>query len=448
MVGNMNCFKKLFFIVCLTLGFSISNNSVQAAQSSADEYYNTISGYGYSQTYEALSMLSEAHKLYPEDERFIEGLNDKAQIILSWSKGSQLNGSYDGAICGYNTIIKTEGISQDIKYEANVCLTLAKRREQGIAGRVELQKDYDLIENYRKEYEGNYEYQTINSYNTFGNYLFIENMSSYTNPNEIRFDVNGIPMVNYSGDFHYNPVTIGQYALTIYDKYLNAQSGKNQDLKKQFLNVANSLLYSIDNVGALRYEFEYKHYLEDNDFQPGWVSAMAQGEALSVFARAYHLTGDKKYIEAGNAAFKFLITKTSDGGAMDDLENLNESLKGHIFFQLYVTNPPSYTLNGHMYTLIGLYDWANVSNDKKISNEAKEYFNQGVETLRYILPYYDIGGFVTYDLGYLTKPGTQPTVNLNYYGTHITLLETLYQITGDKTFDDYGNLWISYVKKY
>lgn len=448
MVGNMKCFKKLFFIVCFTLGFFLSINPVQAAQSSADDYYNTICSYGYSQAYEALNMLSEAHKLYPEDERFIEGLNDKAQIILSWSKGSQVNESYDGAICGYNTIIKTEGISQDIKYEANVCLTLAKRREKGIAGRVELQNDCNLIENYRREYEGNYEYQTINSYNTFENYLFIENMSSYTNPDEIRFDVNGIPMVNYSGDFHYNPVTIGQYALTLYDKYLSAQAGKNQNVKKQFLNVANSLLYSIDNTGALRYEFEYKHYLEDNAFQPGWVSAMAQGEALSVFARAYHLTGDKKYIEAGNAVFKFLITKTTDGGAMDDLGSLNESLRGHIFFQLYVTNPPSYTLNGHMYTLIGLYDWSNVSNDKKISDEAKEYFNQGLETLKYILPYYDIGGFVTYDLGYLTKPGTKPTVNLNYYGTHITLLEALYQITGDKTFEDYGNLWTSYVKKY
>lgn len=448
MVVNMKCFKRLLMVSCFILIFSLSGNSVKAAQNSADDYYKRICGYGYSETYEALNLLSEAHKLYPEDKRFIEGLNDKADIILSWSKGSQLNQSYDGAICGYNSIIKTEGISQDIKHEANVCLTLAKRRERGITGRFELKKDYDLIKNYREEYEGNYEYQNINSYSTFGNYLFIENTSSYTNTDEIRFDINGIPKVNYSGDFHYNPVTIGQYALTLYDRYLSAQVGKNQDLKKQFLNVANSLLYSVDNTGALRYEFEYKHYLEDNNFQPGWVSAMAQGEALSVFARAYHLTGDKKYIQAGNAVFKFLITKTSDGGAMDDLGSLNESLRDHIFFQLYVTNPPSYTLNGHMYTLIGLYDWANVSYDKKIGDQAKYYFNQGLETLRYILPYYDIGGFVAYDLGYLTKPGTNPTVNLNYYGIHITLLDALYRITGDKTFEDYGNLWISYVKKY
>jgi heparosan-N-sulfate-glucuronate 5-epimerase len=445
---NMKYLKRLVFVSCFILLFSLCSNSVQAAENTADDYYGTICGYGYSETYEALNVLSEAHKSYPMDERFIQGLNDKAQIILSWSKGSQLNGAYDGAICGYNTIIRTEGISQNIKDEANVCLTLAKRREQGIAGRVELQKDYSLIENYKKEYEGNYEYQTINSYSTFGNYLFIENMSSYTNSDEIRFDINGIPMVSYSGDFHYNPVTIGQYALTLYDRYLSAQAGKNQDLKKQFLNVANSLLYSVDNTGALRYEFKYKHYLDDNEFEPGWVSAMSQGEALSVFARAYHLTGDRKYIEAGNAVFKFLITRTSEGGAMDDLGGLNESLAGHIFFQLYVTNPPSYTLNGHMYTLIGLYDWSNVSSDKKIGDQAKYYFNQGLETLRYILPYYDIGGFVTYDLGYLTKPGIKPTVNLNYYGTHITLLDALYRITGDKTFEDYSNLWISYVKKY
>lgn len=444
----MKYLKMMLFASCFTLILSLYNYSVQAAEKSPDDYYKIICGYGYSEPYEALNVLSEAHNLYPEDERFTQGLNDRAQVILSWSKGSQLNGGYDGAICGYNTIIGTVGISQHIKDEANVCLTLAKRREQGIPGRVGLQKDYDLIENYKKEYEGNYEYQTINSYSTFGNYLFIENMSSYTNSDEIRFDINGIPMVSYSGNFHYNPVTIGQYALTLYDRYLNAPAGKSQDVKKQFLNVANSLLYSIDNTGALRYEFAYKHYLDDEEFEPGWVSAMAQGEALSVFARAYHLTGDRRYIQAGNAVFKFLITKTSDGGAMDDLGRLNESLSGHIFFQLYVTNPPSYTLNGHMYTLLGLYDWSNVSTDKKIQDQAKDYFKQGLETLRYILPYYDIGGFVAYDLGYLTKPGIKPTVNLNYYGTHITLLEALYRITSDKTFEDYSNLWISYIKKY
>lgn len=445
----MKCLKGLLVASCLTLTFLFNNYSVQAIENSADDYYKTICEYGYSQPYEALNMLSEAHKVYPDDERFIKGLNDRAEVIMAWSKGSQLSEGYDGAICGYDTILKTEGISQAIKDEANICLILAKRRELGISSRIELQKEYDSIENYKKEYiNGSYEYQNVASYDTYGNYISIENVSSYSNPEEIRFDVNGIPMVNYSGEFHYNPVTIEQYGLSIYNKYLVAPYGESQTLKKQFLNVANSLVNSIDNTGALRYTFKYKHYLDDTEFEPGWVSAMAQGQALSVFARAYHLTGDKKYMDAGNAVFKFLITKKAEGGARDDLGNLSESLENRVFFQLYVTSPPSYTLNGHMYTLLGLYDWSKASNDKKISEEAKFYFNEGLETTKYILPYYDIGGFVTYDLGYLTKPGTKPTVNLNYYGTHITLLDALYRITGDKTFEEYSSLWSSYIKKY
>ena len=122
----MKYLKGLLFVTCFTLVLSFYSNSVQAIENSADNYYKIICGYGYSEPYEALTVLSEAHGLYPNDERFVQGLNDKAQIILSWSKGSQLNGRYDGAICGYNTIIRTEGISQDIKDEANVCLTLAK----------------------------------------------------------------------------------------------------------------------------------------------------------------------------------------------------------------------------------------------------------------------------------------------------------------------------------
>lgn len=445
----MKYLKKIIYIICFIAVFSLKGAYVHAYENSADEYYKLICECSYSEPYKAIKILSEAHELYPKDERFIQELNNRAKVILSWSKGSQLNGKFDGAIYGYNMIIKTNDISQIIKDEANVCMILSKRGEKTINGRINLPQQFDSVENYQNEYaKSGYEYQRIGCYNTFGNYLYIENVSSYSTENDILFDGMGFPMLKYSGKFYYNPITIEQYTLSSYNRYLNAQDENKVYLKNQFLNGANWIINNIDEDGALRYEFNYKHYLCDEEFKPGWVSAMAQGQALSVLSRAYHLTGDKKYINAGNNIFKFLTTNISNGGVMDNLGGLDESLKDYIFFQLYVTKPQSYTLNGHMYTLIGIYDWSNLDANKEVQEKAKFYFEQGLKTLKYILPYYDIGGFVTYDLGYLTKPGIKPTVNLSYYGCHITLLDALYEITKDKTFGDYAYLWNHYVEKY
>jgi hypothetical protein len=445
----MKLFKKILFISCFFLGFSLHINYVLAAGISADDYYNITSQYNYSQPYEALTALSQAHAEYPYDQRFIDSLNDRSKVILSWSKSSQLKGNFSSAIYGYNTIINTSGVSQIIKDEANVCLILANRKERGISLKLQIPDYFDLAKNSQEQYvNSHYEYQSLDSYNPFGNYLFIENVSSYSDPTTVRFDDKGIPMVNYSGTFYYNPITVEQYALSIYDKYLKDPNAKNNQLRDKFLNIATWLQQHMDKGGAFRYEFYYKHYLDDTTFYPGWVSAMAQGQALSVFARAYHLTGQQNYITDGNAAFKFLTIKTSDGGVMDNLGALNGALKNYIFFQLYVTNPPSYTLNGDMYTLLGLYDWSNLDNNDPISSEAKKYFNSGLRSLKYLLPYYDIGGFVTYDLGYLTKLGIEPTINLSYYGFPLTLLDAFYAITKDETFYYYRKLWTSYIENY
>lgn len=447
----MNQLQKLACTSCLLLAFSLPIGHVQAAENSAEEYYQIICGYGYSQPYDALNVLSQAHVIYPKDQRFIKEINARAKVVLDWSRGSHLNGKYDGAIYGCNIILKTDGVSQNIKNEANILLTLSKRGEKGIEGRFKLPEYFNLSEDYQQKYiKSGYQYQSIGYYDSFDNYLSIENVSSYTDQNIVRFDPKGIPMVKYYDNFYYNPVTIDQYALSYYNIYLRDKnnSKENKYMKQQFLNAADWLIDNMDSSGAFRYSFNYKHYLDENELQPGWISAMAQGQALSVFARAYHLTWDRKYIDAGNAVFKFLVTKTSDGGAMDNLGSLNPSLEDYIFFQLYVTSPPSYTLNGHMYTLMGLYDWSNISNNKEISEEAKTYFDKGLDTVKYILPYYDIGGFVTYDLGFLTKPGIKPTINFDYYGSHLTLLDAFYLITKDETFSYYRNLWTSYIEKY
>ena len=164
--------------------------------------------------------------------------------------------------------------------------------------------------------------------------------------------------------------------------------------------------------------------------------------ALSVFSRAYHVTGDERFLQAGDRALDFLVTPVSEGGVMDALGDVDPSLAGDIMFEEYVAKPSGHTLNGFMGSLLGLYDWSQVKTSR--ANQARSYFDRGVESLKRILPYYDIGGFTAYDLGYITY-GKKPYVNPSYHSVHVYVLHALASITGDAELYKYEKLWASYV---
>ncbi|GAA0747115.1 cell wall-binding repeat-containing protein [Clostridium oceanicum] len=282
----------------------------------------------------------------------------------------------------------------------------------------------------------------LGNYDSFGDYLnYGPNKSILFNLNNIKLDKDGNPVVLYNGKYQYNPVTLAQYSLSLYGEYL-----KGTNTKESFLKVTDKLMTLQNSKGAFTYNFPWRYYLNSKDYSSGWYSGMAQGQALSVFTRAYKLTKDKKYLEAGNKALKFMITPVSKGGTMDTLSCIDKTLGKNIIFEEYISNPSSYTLNGFMFSLLGLYDWSQLSNvnidNSKIS---KEYFNKGISTLEKILPYYDLGGFTAYDLGFMVRKNTQPHIGVNYHGVHIYLLNALYSITQDKTLYDYYRLWKSYV---
>src|SRR5690606_23362682 len=99
----------------------------------------------------------------------------------------------------------------------------------------------------------------------------------------------------------------------------------------------------------------------------------------------------------------------------------------YIFFLEYQTEPDVYTLNGFMFTLLGLYDWTTLTNSKL----ARSLFEEGIRTLEKILPYYDLGTITSYDLSYIThvRPDfvvpIEPHVVPRYHAVHISQLQAL-----------------------
>ncbi len=299
-----------------------------------------------------------------------------------------------------------------------------------------------IVEEQLKQYHNkNLNYKAgICEYDHLGDYLNYGTVNKFAVPENVILDSDGIPKVKYGDQFYYNPVTVAQYALTLYGKYL-----QGEDVLPDFITAVEKLISMQDDLGAFRYPFSFEYYLSGEVYEPGWVSGMAQGQALSVFARAYSVTNNKRYLEAGNKALQFLITPVSNGGVVYTLEDLAPSLKKYIIYEEYIANPASYTLNGFMFSLLGLYDWAQVSSgeDQKLS---EKHFKSGIKTLEKILPYYDIGGFSAYDLGHITHRKAKPHVIAKYHAIHIYLLHALYTVTDNETLHEFELLWASYVE--
>jgi len=287
----------------------------------------------------------------------------------------------------------------------------------------------------------------LQDYTAFGDYLnYGSSFDIYDKllaEGRLKLDVSGVPQTKYEEEYYYNPVTVAQWGLLYYGRYIE---GDEQALPV-FLAAAERLLAMEDEDGAFRYTFSWQYYINEEAYEPGWVSGMAQGQALSLFARAYNLTGEEKYLDAGNRALGFLITPISEGGCLTTLADLDPSLDEYIFFEEYISEPANYTLNGYMFTLLGLYDWYQINpNDQAGSHSvAKQYFDSGIDTLTHILPYYDLGGFSAYDLTHLTFE-RDPHIGVNYHYIHVMLLHALSSVTGEEEIKHFEELWSSYVQ--
>jgi heparosan-N-sulfate-glucuronate 5-epimerase len=103
---------------------------------------------------------------------------------------------------------------------------------------------------------------------------------------------------------------------------------------------------------------------------------------------------------------------------------------------LYTAVPPSFVLNGFIYSLIGLYD---------VVGDAQLLFDQGMHSLKKLLPLFDTGSGTVYDLRHFTL-GLAPNIaRWDYHSTHINQLLLLSTIDSDPILTNVAERWISYM---
>jgi heparosan-N-sulfate-glucuronate 5-epimerase len=244
---------------------------------------------------------------------------------------------------------------------------------------------------------------------------------------ELRlFDSKGIPLVKYPYGIgvQYNPVTCCQFALSNLQLYLSNHKKRCLD---RFFDVCEWLY---DASEETKYGGQAWYYHFHSPYYPAkvpYLSCMSQGQAISVFVRAYVLTEDESYLQMAGESCRVLQTPLTGGGVLcnDDFG---------VWLEEMPTNPPSHILNGYIFAIFGVYDLFSVTKEYSIGF----FLDECADTLCKAVYAFDNGYWSIYDL--LNKcPSTLP-----YHNLHIEQLRALYKMTKCVTFNEVAERFESY----
>ena len=245
------------------------------------------------------------------------------------------------------------------------------------------------------------------------------------------YDASGIPQLDYHGQIglQYNPIAIAQYGLGNYNLW---QRTGDPGHKEKFFRVADWLCSNLQQnspgvaVWNHLFDWEYRETLK-----APWYSALAQGQGISVLVRAHKESNDSKYFEAARRAFVSFQTPIVDGGVAFTDE------AGDLWLEEYIVAPPTHILNGFIWALWGVYDYALATKE----NAARELFKCGVDTLLNNLPRYDLGFWSLYEQSGTSLPMVASTF---YHRLHIVQLRVMYRLTNEREFAQVADLWEAY----
>ena len=169
----------------------------------------------------------------------------------------------------------------------------------------------------------------------------------------IHLDSNNVYYVDYSkikslgvlNQKSYYPITIGLGSLRSLQAFKLIHDSLHY---KIFIANADWLCENIDSSG--NWPTMHNKKIGDEELLAPWPSAMSQGLALSVLARAYKNTEDSTYIVSARKAILSFGKTIEEGGV-----RTNNTFG--VFYEEYPLGSNStHVLNGFIYSLYGLYD--------------------------------------------------------------------------------------------
>jgi heparosan-N-sulfate-glucuronate 5-epimerase len=239
------------------------------------------------------------------------------------------------------------------------------------------------------------------------------------------FDDAGLPRYDYGGDIglKYNAITIAQWGLFNLQEW---ESQKSESYKEQALRCADWLVANAKpwKQGMLAWIYDYGFDLYGP--YPPWISGMAQGEAVSLLLRCNQIEPREEFLNVARGAIKAFDFLFEEGGVAATLKD------GSIFFQEYPTSPAVHVLNGGIFALLGVHDYATYFEN----DHYRAVTQQTVETLKHHWRDWDSGVWTLYDLYPLQRYASHM-----YHELHIRQFRALALLFKMDEFDIVADRW-------
>jgi hypothetical protein len=176
---------------------------------------------------------------------------------------------------------------------------------------------------------------------------------------------------------------------------------------------------AVPRDGAIFFPYRFNLGSPPDVMQAPWYSAIAQGAALSLFTRLFKLTKDPAWSRAADRTFESFRTPRNETQPWTAFVD-----RGRLWFEEYPSQEPEQVLNGHLFALFGVYDYARATKKRA----AQDVFDGGATTVRDEVGRFRVPGGSSYynlrDLG-----GT-----LKYHDIVVGQLQLLARMTGDRFF--------------
>lgn len=235
------------------------------------------------------------------------------------------------------------------------------------------------------------------------------------------FDARGIPLIDYRGRIgrQYNPIAVAHYGLARFNRW--CEGGDDGD-RTAWLAVSRWLVANLQpNVHGVPVWFHHFDWPYRQLLEAPWYSGLAQGNGVSMLVRAATETGDDGFADAAHRAFQSLELPVSRGGV------LVTDARGDVWIEEYLVDPPSHILNGFIWALWGVYDYARWSRRPG----AAELWDACVRTLEARLADFDTGWWSLYEAPTTGRP---MPASLYYHRLHAVQLRVLHELTGSAAF--------------
>lgn len=194
-------------------------------------------------------------------------------------------------------------------------------------------------------------------------------------------DADGIPLEQQQTEaLVYHPITIFQKALGHWDRFITDEQHLAAH-DSDFLALCEWAVVHQDKRGGWVIPF-----MVHNPSFVTYYSAMAQGQAASMLARAFAQTGEPVFLSAAKHAVKLMLEPVAQGGTAREIDS-------GIVLEEYASKPFRTVLNGWIFALYGLYDVLRVEHDPALDSALKSTLNALIETL----PEYNAGFWSWYD---------------------------------------------------